>query len=88
MSTTKQDSARVGCGRLVRPNCFIAPRGYANPDGEYRSRFGFVWWFWIPRIHTQHADQWNPRVLRAIWLCFAAGLDIWGQESRDCWPNK
>ena len=29
----------------------------------------------------------NPRVIRLIWLCFAVGLDIWGKESRDYWPN-
>lgn len=74
--------------RLVRPHAFIAPLGYAEPDGEYRSRFNFVWWFWLPRIHTQRPDTMNPRVIRLIWLCFAAGLDIWGQESRMYWPNS
>lgn len=74
--------------RLVRPHAFIAPLGYAEPDGEYRSRFNFVWWFWLPRIHTQRPDTMNPRVIRLIWLCFAVGLDIWGQESRMYWPNR
>ena len=80
--------ARVGCGRLVRPQFFRAPRGYAASDGEYRSRFNFVWWFWLPRIHTQRPNSMNPRVLRIIWLCFAAGLEIYGPESRAFWPNK
>ena len=73
--------------RLVRPHAFIATRGYAEPDGEYRSRFNFVWWFWLPRIHIQRPDTMNPRVIRVIWLCFAVGLDIWGKESRMYWPN-
>ena len=87
MSTQNKTSARVGCGRLVRPQFFTAPRGYAEPDGEYRSRFNFVWWFWVPRAHTQQPDSMNPRVLRIIWLCFAAGLEIYGPESRAYWPN-
>ena len=87
MSTTERDSARVGCGRLVRPQFFRAPRGYAASDGEYRSRFNFVWWFWLPRIHTQRPNSMNPRVLRIIWLRFAAGLEIYGPESRAFWPN-
>ena len=74
--------------RMVRPHSFIAARGYAEPDGEYRSRFNFVWWFWLPRIHTQRPDTQNPRVIRIIWLCFAAGLEIWGDESRKVWPNN
>jgi hypothetical protein len=73
--------------RLVRPHGFGSPRGSAEPDGEYRSRFNFVWWFWLPRIHTQRPDSQNPLVIRIIWLCFAAGLDIWGDESRKVWPN-
>jgi hypothetical protein len=79
----------VGClvNRLVRPHAFIAPRGWAEPDGEYLSRYNFVWWFWLPRIHTQRPDTMNPRVIRLIWLCFAVGLDIYGPESRMYWPN-
>jgi hypothetical protein len=77
----------VGVRRLVRPRAFLAPRGYAEPDGEYRSRFNFVWWFWLPRIYTQRPNTMNPRVIRLIWLCFAAGLDIYGPESRMYWPN-
>jgi hypothetical protein len=73
--------------RLVRPHWIIAPRGYAEPDPPYRSRFNFVWWFWLPRLHTQTPDAMNPRVIRLIWLCFAVGLDIWGKESRMYWPN-
>jgi hypothetical protein len=73
--------------RIVRPHAFIAPRGYAEPDGEYRSCFNFVWWFWLPRIHTQRPDAMNPRVIRLIWLCFAVGLDIWGKESQMYWPK-
>lgn len=86
MNTTETQSRR-SLKRLVRPHCFIAPRGYAEPDGEYRSRFNFVWWFWLPRLHAQRPDDQNPRVIRLIWLCFAAGLDIWGDESRRVWPN-
>lgn len=73
---------------LVEPHCFLAPRGYAEPDGQYRSRFNFVWWFWFPRIHTQQPDSQNQRVIRLIWLCFAVGLDIWGDESRPVWPTQ
>ena len=89
MSETTENSKACASSlkRVVRPHGFIAPRGYAEPDGEYRSRFNFVWWFWLPRIHTQRPDAQNPRVIRIIWLCFAAGLDIWGDESRRVWPN-
>ncbi len=72
--------------RLVRPRAFIAPRGWEEPFDVYRSRFGFMWWFWRPRIHVQAPDDHHPRVLRLIWLCFAVNLDIWGAESRQCWP--
>ncbi len=71
---------------MIRTHFIFAPGGYADPDGQYRSRFGFVWWFWIPRLHTQSPDTMNPRVARIIWLCFAVGLDIWGSESRKFWP--
>jgi hypothetical protein len=74
--------------RLVRTHWITALRGYAEPDPPYRSRFNFVWWFWLPRLHTQRPDAMNPRVIRLIWLCFAVGLDIWGKESRMYWPNK
>lgn len=87
MKTETTQREAVDLHRLVRPHAFIAPRGYAEPDGEYRSRFNFVWWFWMPRIHTQRPDAMNPRVIRLIWLCFAVGLDIWGKESRMYWPN-
>lgn len=87
----ERDEAReavVVLHRLVRPHAFLAPRGYSEPDGKYRSRFNFVWWFWLPRLHTQRPDAMNPRVIRLIWFCFAVGLDIWGNESRAYWPNK
>ena len=87
MDTPKSKLEAVDLHRLVRLHAFIAPRGYAEPDGEYRSRFNFVWWFWLPRIHTQQPDTMNPRVIRLIWLCFAVGLNIWGKESRMYWPN-
>ena len=77
----------LGQQPLVRPHWISAPRGYAEPDPPYRSRFNRVWWFWLPRIHTQEPDAMNPRVIRLIWLCFAVGLDIWGKESSDYWPN-
>lgn len=88
MKNTTDTLRAVDQPRLVRPHGFVAPRGYAEPDEQYRSRFNFVWWFWLPRIHTQRPDSQNPRVLRVIWLCFAAGLDIWGAESREFWPNS
>jgi len=93
MKTVTKPQAELNRGsdsvqRLVRPHCFIAERGYAEPNGEYRSRFNFIWWFWLPRFHRQRPDTMNPRVIRIIWLCFAAGLDIWGKESRSYWPNK
>lgn len=87
-STPNAQRDSVAVQRLVRPHAFIAPRGYAEPDGEYRSCFNFVWWFWLPRIHTQQPDTMNPRVIRLIWLCFAVGLDIWGKDSRMYWPNN
>lgn len=86
-TTTEKPAAR----RLittVRPHWISAPRGYAEPDPPYRSLFNRVWWFWLPRLHTQEPDAMNPRVIRLIWLCFAVGLDIWGKESRDYWPNN
>ena len=66
----------------------VSPRGWTPPDPPYRSLFGFIWWFWIPRLHTQHPDQWNPKVVLLIWLCFAAGIEIWRPESKGCWPSK
>lgn len=64
----------------------VAPRGYEPPLDGYRSRFGFIWWFWFPRLHMQKPDPQNPRVIRLIWLCFYANMDIWGPESMACWP--
>lgn len=72
---------------MITWHSFISPRGYEPPFDGYRSRFGFIWWFWIPRLHTQHSDRWNPRVLRLVWLCFGAGIEIWGTESKDVWPS-
>ena len=64
----------------IKPHFITAPRGYAPPDPPYRSRFNFVWWFWKPRLHLQSPvvmGGWhNPRVIRVIWLCFGAGIDI------------
>lgn len=58
----------------------LAPRGYTEPDPPYKSRFNFVWWFWLPRLHLQQPrilGCWhNPRVIRLIWLCFALGINI------------
>lgn len=74
---------------MILTRCFISPRGTEDlGDPLYTSRFGFLWWFWIPRLHTQHPDEQNPRIIRLIWLCFAAGIEIWGQESKCCWPVK
>ena len=73
--------------RLLRTHCFTAQRGYEEPFGGYRSRFGFLWWFWMPRIHTQRPDSENPRIIRIIWLCVAVGIEIWGDESRRVWPS-
>lgn len=70
----------------IRTHAFISPRGWEPPVDKYRSRFGFLWWFWLPRLHRQRPDLQNPRVIRLIWLCFAAGVDIWGEESREFWP--
>jgi hypothetical protein len=85
---TNPTKSRRSLERLVRPRCFVSPRGYAKPFDVYRSRFGFVWWFWLPRLHAQQPDEQNPRVIRVIWLCFAVGLEIWGRESRSAWPNS
>lgn len=72
---------------LVKYRGFVSPRGWEAPSEEYRSQFGFIWWFWVPRLHRQPPDQWNPRVIRLIWFCFAVGLEIWGSESRSVWPS-
>lgn len=72
---------------VIRFRFFFSPRGTEDcGDPQYVSRFGFSWWFWIPRIHTQKPDIWNPRVLRVIWLCVAFNVDIWGSESKKHWP--
>ena len=73
---------------MITFHTFIAQRGHEEPVDGYRSLFGFIWWFWIPRLHLQHPDSQNPRVIRVIWLCFAAGLSVWGQESKAVWPTK
>jgi hypothetical protein len=79
-ATASRTGKAVVCDALVRPHFFRAPRGYAEPDGEYRSRFNFVWWFWLPRLHLQSPvvlnGYHNPRVIRVIWLCFAVGVNI------------
>jgi hypothetical protein len=67
---------------------FMSPRGWEPPFDGYRSLFGFIWWFWLPRIHTQKPDMYNPIVLRFIWLCFAINLDIWTEQSKPCWPSN
>jgi hypothetical protein len=71
--------------RVVKCHGFIAPRGYSMPDPPYISRFGFVWWFWFPRLHIQKYEVCrgyaNPMVIRIIWLCFAFGVDI-GREGQ------
>lgn len=85
---TDSDAGEVVQPRLVRPSFWMADRGYAEPFDCYRSRFGFLWWFWMPRIHTQTPDSMNPRVIRLIWLCFAFNVDIWTDESREFWPNS
>ena len=61
-------------------HCFTAPRGHQPPDRVYRSRFNFEWWLWMPRLFLQKPEclgHWHsPRVIRVIWLCFAAGVKI------------
>lgn len=73
---------------MITFHSFISQRGYAEPLDGYQSLFGFIWWFWIPRLHAQHPDEQNPRVIRIIWLCFAAGFEVWGLESKAVWPTK
>lgn len=77
-------------------HAFVAPRGYAAPDPPYRSRFGFVWWFWLPRLHHQAPavmNGWhNARVVRVIWLCFAFGANLgkdgpWGYVNMTKQPH-
>ena len=72
---------------LLQVNLIVAPKGYAEPDGNYRSRFGRVWWFWLPRLHTQAPDEMNPYHFRPIWMCFALDVQLWGPESRHYWPE-
>jgi len=88
-NTPDQPASSVGVRvqRLVRPHFIVSPRGYEKPFDGYVSRFGFLWWFWLPRIHTQRPDAMNPSVIRLIWLCCAVGVDIWGTESRSYWPD-
>ena len=71
---------------LITTEAFTSPRGREDPMDGYTSRFNFIWWFWLPRIHTQSPNSMNPRVIRLIWLCFAIGLNIWGKESKMYWP--
>lgn len=71
----------------IRFHAFRSAAGNDSVEG-YTSRFGFLWWFWIPRIHTQRPDCQNPRVIRLIWLCFAVGVAIWGPESSHWWPSR
>jgi hypothetical protein len=89
MNASKQSSDKQSAclQRLVRPHFIISARGWEPPFDGYRSRFGFIWWFWMPRIHTQRPDAMNPRVIRLIWLCCAVGVDIYGPESRSYWPD-
>jgi hypothetical protein len=70
---------------LIISNCFIASRSH---DEISDGCFGFVWWFWFPRLLTQYPDTQNPRVIRLIWFCFAIGLEIWGVESYNVWPTN
>lgn len=73
---------------MITFHAFMAARGFEKPFGGYRSRFGFIWWFWVPRLHTQRPNEWNPCVIRVIWLCFAAGIEVWTKESNSAWPDK
>ena len=68
----------------IKIHGFISPKGDPSEDfDQYKSRFGFAWWFWIPTMHRQKLEVLNgysnPRVERVIWLCFAVGLNI-GRE--------
>lgn len=53
-------------------------------DG-YKSRFGFAWWFWLPRVYHQApclgvgSGYRNPREVRLIWLCGVLCFDF-GKE--------
>ncbi len=68
--------------RMVRCRAFVSPKGTPEEDCPgYKSRFGFAWWFWLPRLHNwppriTERGWHNARVLRVVWLCFAAGMEI------------
>lgn len=65
---------------MLNFHSFVSPRGYSDPFDGYVSRFGFIWWFWLPQIHTQKSvilrGYSNPFVFRIIWLCFAVGFSV------------
>lgn len=71
----------------IVPGAALSPRGWEPAFDGYRSLFGFIWWFWFPRIHTQKADIYNPIVVRFIWLCFYVGIEIWTPQSKLHWPE-
>ena len=65
----------------IKTHGFISPAGDPSEDfDEYKSRFGFAWWFWLPRMHHQKPEVLNgysnPRIIRLIWLCAAFGFEI------------
>ena len=68
----------------IKLHAFVSPSGDPSEDFDgYKSRFGYAWWYWMPRVVHFEPDVCggysNPRVVRLIWLCFAIGLDI-GKE--------
>ncbi len=63
---------RCDAHRASRITPEYAPAG----SDRWRSRFGFCWWFWCPRL------KWNQLPgalyeLNANWLCFGLSLTAW-----------
>lgn len=75
--TNQSKIQRVGAScshwlrRVVRCRFIVSPKEEdLEQPNDYRSRYGFVWWFWGPKV------MWQPRELRLMWLCFAIFLEI------------
>jgi hypothetical protein len=41
-------------------------------------RMGHCWWFWLPRLHTNHGRLWRNEVVDITlnWLCFWTSFTI------------
>jgi len=82
----------LGNSFKIESHCFTSPKSSEgdvdDSEAGLISKFGYIWWSWKPKIHTQKSDQYNPKVYRLIWLCFAFGINIWDSKSFNFWPNE